>query len=248
MSLNPASKGAYGNYEEARADRVALEQIVNAYSHLVEVVAYRFLVDLPSSVERDDLVSEGKIGLIEAINRFDPEKNVKFETFATWRIRGAILDYLRKLDWSPRSLRKRAREIAEVTNRLDKKLNRPAESKEIAAELGLSVGEYHDSLSKISALAIAGFSDLEQRTSESIEDERITPEQSAIEEHFIANLASAIKLLPEREKFVLELYYNRELSLKEIGAILNLSESRICQIHSAAVIRLRGMIGRWDDM
>ncbi|MCD6119797.1 FliA/WhiG family RNA polymerase sigma factor [bacterium] len=247
MTAKKPNYGSLGGYEQARADRVALDQIVKAYSHIVEVVAYRFLVDLPASVDRDDLISEGKIGLIEAINRFDPGKNVKFETFATWRIRGAILDYLRKLDWSPRSLRKRAKEIAEVTNRLDKKLSRPSEEGEIAAELGISVDEYRDTLGKISCLTVAGFSDLEPRITDRIEDKRLTPEDETIADHISENLANAIRKLPEKEKLVLELYYHRELSLKEIGNILDLSESRICQIHSSATLRLREMLTDWRE-
>lgn len=241
----PKEQSGYSGYSEARADRAAMEQLVSAYSHLVDVVAYRFLVDLPPSVDRSDLISEGKIGLIEAINRFDPDKNVKFETFATWRIRGAILDYLRKLDWSPRSLRKKAREISEVQGRLDKKLGKAAEDEEVAKELGVSLAEYREMLGKIGALTVAGFSDLDPRATEGIEDLRTTPEEGASRHHFVQSLAAAVKLLPDREKTVLELYYRRELSLKEIGEILELSESRICQIHSSAVLRLRGMMADW---
>jgi RNA polymerase sigma factor for flagellar operon FliA len=237
--------GGKEQYADAHARRAALEQLVKAYSHLVEYVVHRIMVDLPASVDRADLVSEGKIGLIEAINRYDPERNVKFETFATWRIRGAVLDYLRKLDWSPRSLRKRAREIGAVQDSLTKKLGRPAFDEEVAKELGISESEYRDSLSKISALSVAGFSDLDERTAASFEDKGRTPEESASEEHFLANLAAAIKKLPEREKLVLDLYYSKELSLKEIGAILDLSESRICQIHGSAVIRLRSALADW---
>lgn len=244
MGLPPNQSGYHG-YSEARADKAALEQLVGAYSHLVDVVAFRFLVDLPPSVDRGDLIAEGRIGLIEAINRFDPDKNVKFETFATWRIRGAILDYLRKLDWSPRSLRKKAREISEVQSRLDKRLGKAAEDAEVAKELGVSIEEYREILGKISALTVAGFSDLDFRVTEGIEDRRTTPEESASRTHFVKSLAAAVRLLPDREKHVLELYYHKGLSLKEIGEILDLSESRICQIHSSAVLRLRGMMMDW---
>ncbi len=242
---HPQPRNGHHVYSEARADRAALEQLVDAYSHLVEVVAYRFLIDLPPSVDRGDLIGEGRIGLIEAINRFDPDKNVKFETFATWRIRGSILDYLRKLDWSPRSLRKKAREISEAQSRLDKKLGKAAEDAEVAKELGVSLDEYREMLGKISALTVAGFSDLDVRTTEGIEDLRTTPDESASRSHFVKSLAAAVRLLPDREKHVLGLYYHKGLSLKEIGDILELSESRICQIHSSAVLRLRGMMKDW---
>lgn len=245
MKSAPVPGSGYETYGEAQADQVALKQLVEAYSHLVQVVAYRFLVDLPASIERDDLVSEGTIGLIEAIHRYDPSRKVKFETFATWRIRGAILDYLRKLDWSPRSLRRQAREIGKSQDKLRSELGRTPDDSEVARSLGISENEYKETLGKISALTVAGFSDLEPIVTDSIEDVRISPETDAAREHLVGGLARAIKELPEREKLVLELYYSRELSLKEIGAILELSESRICQIHGSAVIRLREILSDW---
>lgn len=223
-----------------------LEQLINAYRHLVDYQVQRLLVDLPASVDRDDLLSEAHIGLIDAINRFDPGKEVKFETYASIRIHGAIVDYLRKLDWAPRSLRQRAREIGQVENELEQDLGAPPSEKQIAQRLGMNIEQYRRTLSDISVLNVLSFRDLEEGDSEfQLRSERDLPEDETARQDFIRCLGQAIELLPERERLVLDLYYRRMLSLKEIGSILDLSESRICQVHSSAVIRLRSQLEDW---
>lgn len=223
-----------------------IEQLLAAYGHLVDFQVQRLLIDLPASVDRDDLASEARIGLIDAINRFDPGKNVKFETYASIRIRGAIVDYLRKLDWAPRSLRQRAREIAAAGAKLEQELGQSPSEEQLASALGLGVSEYRRTLSDLSVLTVLSFRDLEEGESDfQISGAAALPEDEVLREDFTRCLAQAIDQLPERERLVLDLYYRRQLSLKEIGQILGLSESRICQIHSAAVIRLRAMLTDW---
>lgn len=223
-----------------------IEQMLNAYSHLVDYQVQRVLFDLPASVERDDLASEARIGLIDAINRYDPAKNVKFETYASIRIHGAIVDYLRKLDWAPRSLRQRARQIAAAGVELEQELGEIPSEEQLAERMGLKLGEYHKLLSDISVLTVLSFRDLEEGESDfQLKDTLDEPEKELAKKDFIRCLAGSISKLPEREKLILELYYRKLLSLKEIGQVLSLSESRICQIHSQAVVRLRGMLEDW---
>lgn len=223
-----------------------LAQLLEAYRHLVDYQVQRLLVDLPASVDREDLLSEARIGLIDAINRFDPSKQVKFETYASIRIRGAIVDYLRKLDWAPRSLRQRAREIGHVEQQLEQELGEPPSEQQVAARLGLAVGEFKRTLSEISVLNVLSFRDLQEGESEfQLRSERSEPLDEASRRDFVRCLGQAIERLPEREQLVLELYYRKKLSLKEIGDVLSLSESRICQIHTGAVVRLRAMLGDW---
>lgn len=225
-----------------------IEQMLSAYSHLVDYQVQRVLFDLPASVERDDLASEARIGLIDAINRYDPAKNVKFETYASIRIHGAIVDYLRKLDWAPRSLRQRARQISAAGMALEQELGEVPTEEQLAQRMGLSLTEYQKLLSDISVLTVLSFRDLEEGESDfQLKDTLAEPEKELAKQDFIRCLGVAIDKLPEREKLILELYYRKLLSLKEIGVVLSLSESRICQIHSQAVIRLRGMLEDWRE-
>jgi RNA polymerase sigma factor FliA len=222
------------------------EHLLHAYMHLVDYQVQRLLIDLPASVDRDDLLSEGRIGLMDAIERFDPGKNVKFETYASIRIKGALVDYLRKLDWAPRSLRQRARELATAGQQLESELGAMPTEEQLAAKLGLSLDDYRQTLSDLSALSVLSFRDLEEGETEfQIRSEHAGPEAELLRGAFSRSLAGAIDALPERERLVLDLYYRRKLSLKEIGQVLDLSESRICQIHSAAVIRLRAALEDW---
>jgi RNA polymerase sigma factor for flagellar operon FliA len=226
----------------------AVEHLLRAYQHLVDYQVQRLLVDLPASVDREDLVSEARIGLIDAINRFDPAKNVKFETYASIRIKGAIVDYLRKLDWAPRSLRARAREYAQTAAELEQELGAPPTDEQFAAKLGIGVEEYRDALSEMSALTVLSFRDVDdgEAGEMQLKSELSEPELEMARTGFARSLAQAIDSLPERDQLILDLYYRRMLSLKEIGEVLSLSESRICQIHSAIVIKLRQQLAGWN--
>lgn len=233
----------YGKEGRQAAD----EHLLQAYQPLIEFQVGRLLLDLPASVDREDLISEGRIGLLDAIKRFDPAKQVKFETYASFRIKGAIIDYLRKLDWAPRSLRSRAREFAQAESELEQEIGAPPDETQIAIKLGLSVEQYREALGEMSALTVLSFREMEDGEAGelSIRDEQALPEQEVLRSGFARNLAQAIARLSERDQLVLDLYYRRNLSLKEIGQVLSLSESRICQIHSAVVIRLREQLRGW---
>ncbi len=218
--------------------------ILNKYGYIVEYQVSRLIVDLPPSVSRDDLISEGKVGLIEAYNRFDESKDVKFDTYATIRVRGSLMDYLRKLDWSPRSLRRKARELEAITQKLSKQFNRQPTDEEIARSMGITLEEYRRILSNLSVLTIHSFQDIEAQQDRPLElpADSPTPETLAMRDSMKSTMVTALKSLPEREAVVLDLYYNRNLSLKEIGILLDLSESRICQLHTSAITRLRGFM------
>jgi len=233
------------------ADQQLVEQVIAYYSHLIDFNVDRLMIDLPPSVDREDLYAEGRSGLIEAIKRYDPDRNVKFETYATFRIRGSIMDYLRKLDWAPRRLRREARHIQEVQGKLERELGRMPDEAELAAGLKLPVEDYRKLLSDISVLNVTSFRDLEEEEGAlAIPDasEEEAPVAGVVRAKFADALAEAIAALPERDRLVLHLYYTEELSLKEIGEILDLSESRICQLHTAAVLTLRRKLAAWRSV
>jgi RNA polymerase sigma factor for flagellar operon FliA len=235
------------DYKDA-ADQNLIGQVLAHYSYLIDFNVDRLIADLPPSVDRGDLYSEGMSGLIEAVKRYDPARNVKFETYATFRIRGAIMDFLRKLDWAPRRLRREARRIMGAQSELEKKLGRVPVEDEMAKELGLGTDNYRKLLSDISVLTVVSFRDLEDEEGSLTLADRDgieTPFKGTMRGKLADALAQALASLPERDKLVLHLYYNEELSLKEIGEILDLSESRICHIHTASVLILRRKLQDW---
>jgi len=225
------------------------ERLILHYSPLVKYVAGRVGVGLPSSVETADLVSYGIFGLIDAIEKFDPDRLIKFETYAINRIRGAIIDELRALDWIPRSVRQRGRVAEQAYATLESRLNRTPSENEIAQEMGITLGELHALFSQLSLVNVAALDDLlhasvdtRERLSlkDTIEDTGVEDPVSAYEiQETKSLLARAINMLPEREKTVVTLYYYEELTLAEIGQVLGVTESRTCQIHTKAVLMLR---------
>lgn len=231
-------------------DPVTRERLLVKYLPLVKYVAGRMMTSLPSSVDYDDLVSAGVIGLIGALERFDPTQGVKFETFVMPRIRGAILDELRALDWAPRSLRSKARKVDRAVEELERSFGRQAEPHEIARVLEMEVGSYSALLKEIAnssllSLDCAGTDESEHATSmyDVLEDPlSSTPLQEIEREEMKKLLVQAIEQLPEQEKIVLALYYYEELTLKEIGQVLSITESRVSQIHSKAVRTLKARL------
>ncbi len=207
------------------------------------------LARLPASVQLDDLIQAGMMGLLEASGKFDGSKGAKFETFAGIRIRGSMLDEIRRGDWVPRSVHRNQRMVAQVIDKLEQELGREATDVEIAAELNLPLDEYHHILSDVVAGKIVGIEDL--GVSEDVISTDDTPQDDAFnaisDEHFQVALVDAIKLLPERDALVLSLYYDEALNLKEIGAVLDVSESRVSQILSQAMIRLKGKLRHWTQ-
>jgi RNA polymerase sigma factor for flagellar operon FliA len=225
------------------------EQLILHYSPLVKYVAGRVSVGLVGSMEQADFVSYGIFGLIDAIERYDPERAIKFETYAINRIRGAIIDELRALDWIPRSLRQKAREIEQAVVRLEHRLGRTPSERQIAAELDLSLGELHQIFSRLSLVNVIALDEVLTLSTgdggrlslmETLEDlSAENPVEVAENRETRHLLARAVNTLPDREKTVVTLYYFEGMTLGEIGGVLGVTESRVCQIHAKAVLTLR---------
>lgn len=227
------------------------EQLLSRYLPLVRNVAGRMALGFPKSVELPDLVSTGVIGLMEAFKNFDPERGVKFETFAVPRIRGAILDELRSLDWVPRSTRSKAREIDRAVHKLENKFGRTPTKTELAEDLKLSMSELHDALDDVAGTTILSLDELVYREEDNRQVPRVETLQGIDAENVLgdierqelrAYLINSICNLSEQEKLVIALYYYEELTLREIGETMNISESRVSQIHTKSVGKLRGMV------
>mgnify|MGYP005749933629 CR=1 FL=1 len=224
--------------------KIEQADLLEEYLPLVRRQALSMQVRLPSSIELDDLIQAGTVGLLEAMGRFDAGQGASFATFASQRIRGAMLDELRSRDWLPRSVRRNARAVDEAVRRLEQTLGRPAEETEIAAELDMGLEEYRQLLSDTNSGHLLPFEALMAEGIEpGIEDASIdTPYRMLIDEEKRQQLAEGIEALPEREKLLMALYYQEELNLKEIGVVLGVTESRVCQLHSQAVSRLRARL------
>ncbi|EOD80173.1 RNA polymerase sigma factor for flagellar operon [Grimontia indica] len=219
------------------------------YSTLVKRIAHHLIARLPPNVQVEDLIQAGMIGLLEAQQNYDPSKGASFETYAGIRIRGAMLDDIRKGDWVPRSVHKNNRQISEVISQLEGELGRDPNDKEIAKRLGMSLDQYYQAQNDINAGRLIGIDDLgvseDAFVTESHRDENL-PFEEVAGDSFKSHLANAIRGLPEREALVLSLYYDEELNLKEIGAIIGVSESRVCQIQNQAMQRLRTKLSAWS--
>ncbi len=230
-------------------DQHVRDRLILTYSPLVKYVAGRISVGLPSHVDEGDLVSYGLLGLINAIERFDLDRDIKFETYAISRIKGAIIDELRSMDWVPRSVRSRAREIERAIGELENKFKRAPTDEEICKELDITEEEFHVNLAAIHRSSIAALDELWTIAStggdtvsliDTIEDPHAAePARHYTEEETKNVIADAIRRLPERERLVIVLYYYEELTLREIGEILGVTESRISQLHTKAVLRLK---------
>jgi RNA polymerase sigma factor for flagellar operon FliA len=227
------------------------ETFVKQYAPLVKYVAGKVAVGMPHNVEFDDLVGFGVFGLLDAIDKFDPEKGVKFKTYAVTRIRGAIFDELRSIDWVPRSVRQKTREVEEAIGTLEAQLGRTATDQEIANSLGMNEEEFARTMMKISATSILSLNDVwfsgddnDKVTIEaSIESPAsLNPDIIVEKEEIRRIIISAINELPDKEKKILVLYYYEDLTLKEIGQVLDVTESRVSQLHTKAILRLRGKL------
>jgi RNA polymerase sigma factor for flagellar operon FliA len=237
---------------KSSGDERARERLVVAYSPLVKYVAGRMSSGLPGHVEESDLISYGLGGLISAIERFDLAREIKFETYAITRIRGAIIDELRNLDWVPRSVRARAREIERINTKLEARLQRAPSDDEMATELGVTIDEFQETLLQISNSTIVALDELwnvQDATGDQVslldtlpDREAPDPQQLVDQSELRDRIADAIALLPEREKLVVALYYYENLTLREIGEVLGVTESRVSQLHTKAVLRLRSKL------
>ena len=233
---------AAGAYSAARSPRDA-EALVTRHAELVKRIAYHLAGRLPASVEVDDLIQAGMIGLLESAANFTADRGASFETYAGIRIRGAMIDALRQLDWTPRSVHRKAREVAAVIRAIETEHGREARDAEVAERMGIALEEYHRVLQDASTCHVSSLDDSPHATE--IADRHADPLRDTESAEFRVALADAIAELPERERLVMSLYYDDELNLKEIGAVLKVSESRICQLHGQALVRLKARLGDW---
>jgi len=209
-------------YSETTTSPRSMSEIVEQHAILVKRIAYHLIARLPHTVDIDDLIQTGMIGLMDAAQNYDANQGASFETYAGIRIRGSMLDEIRRNDWAPRSVHRKAREISAAIQSIEQQKGRNANDKEIAAALGLSIEQYHQQLHESTGHHVF-----------------------SLDEFNNGDEANAIKMLPDRERLLMGLYYNEELNLKEIGEVLDVSESRVSQIHSQTVIRLRAKLGDW---
>lgn len=241
-------------WKEYKADGApsARDRLILHYSPLVKYVAGRVAVGLPANIDQADLISYGIFGLIDAIDKYDQERGIKFETYAISRIRGAIIDELRAIDWVPRSVRAKARSVEKAYTSLENKLKRPPSDVEIAEELEISVEDLNHIYTQLSTVSLIALDELmnveggqgdKLSLVETLEDTKTAGPMEVFESEEMKNiLTEAINRLPEREKVVITLYYYEGLTLAEIGQVLGVTESRICQMHTKAVLALRGKI------
>jgi RNA polymerase sigma factor for flagellar operon FliA len=225
---------------------------INQHAPLVKKLASMMMARLPASVDINDLIQVGTIGLIEAARQFDSAQGVLFETFASQRIRGAMLDELRREDWLPRQARRNVRQIESAIHQLEQQLGRSPAEGEIADSLSLPLSDYQAMLAECKGLTLVHFEDFHDdegngsnQIANIVDSDAATPLDNLAEDHFRSALIDAIKLLPERDQLVMSLYYEQDLNLKEIGAVLGVSESRVSQLHSQAIARLRTRLRDW---
>lgn len=223
------------------------EWLIREHASLVKRIAHHMQGRLPDSVQVDDLIQAGMIGLLEAARKYDDGKGASFETYAGIRIRGAMVDEIRKGDWAPRSVHRNTRRIADAIKQVESEKGRDAEEHEVAECLGISQQEYHSLLQDSAGCRLFSYEEIVEKNDdiESFAEESFNPQQGIERSKFQQHLAEAIQQLPEREQLVLSLYYDEELNLKEIGAVLDVSESRVSQLHSQAAARLRSRLGDW---
>jgi RNA polymerase sigma factor FliA len=235
-------------YTNAEFDRE--DDLVNRYAPLVKRVAYHLLGRLPNTVQIDDLIQAGMIGLLEAARNYDATQGASFETYSGIRIRGAMLDEIRRSDWVPRSVHRKSRQVAEAIREVEHAHGREARDYEVAAVLGLSLSKYQQVLQDVKGCKLLSFEEMnsgKEALSERLPIQALDPFESVQAQDFARSLTAAIDGLPERERLVLSLYYNDEFNQREIGAVLGVSESRVCQIHSQALLRLQARMGIWGD-
>ena len=243
------TKNGYDTYSKKAT--LSIDSIVQQYGYLVKKIAYHLLARLPDSVDVDDLTQAGMMGLIEAYKRFESTKGASFETYAGIRIRGSMMDEVRKSDWAPRSVRRNGRAITNAIKELEATLGREASDTEVAAHMGIEIEEYHEMIHSSMTTQLFSYEEMLDSDASNLDstesDNENTPYDLVEDGDFQSELVKEIDQLPEREKLVLSLYYNEELNLKEIGAVLGVSESRVSQIHSQAAMRLRARLSDWRD-
>jgi RNA polymerase sigma factor FliA len=243
MYMEPSTYSATG--------RLDVNAMLRQYSPLVRRLAHQMMAKLPANVEVDDLIQVGMIGLADALSRFDPAQGVQIETFATQRIRGAMLDELRGADWLSRGSRKQQRDIESAVHRLEQRLGRAPHESEIAEEMGMNLADYQDMLGKVRGTQLIYLEDMNGAEGDQdfldrhVADKGNDPLHLLQDDRMRHALVDAIQKLPEREQLVMSLYYEEDMNLKEIAAVLGVTESRVCQLHSQSIARLRVKLREW---
>ena len=226
------------------------DELVRKQAPLVKRIAYHLMSRLPPTVQIDDLIQSGMIGLLEASKNYDASQGASFETYAGIRIRGAMLDEIRKGDWAPRSLHRKVREISKVVAEIEAETGRDARDSEVAARMNMDLDSYYQTLQDATSHKVFSFEDLPSKDdvlSEGLYERIPEPSENVEKEKFKNALAQAIASLPERERLVMSLYYREELNLRETGEVMGVSESRVCQIHSQALVRLKARMADWNN-
>jgi RNA polymerase sigma factor FliA len=234
-------------YNESQVKRA--DELIRDHAVLVKKIAHHLIARLPASVQVDDLIQAGMIGLLEASRKYQASKGASFETYAGIRIRGSMMDEVRKGDWVPRSVHRNGRRISEAIKLIEDREGRDAQDDEVAAELGMTLDEYFSCLKDSISGKLFSYEELSEQgevSGDEYLEQAASPAQDVQNDSFRRSLASEIDRLPEREKMVLSLYYEEELNLKEIGLVLSVSESRVSQIHSQAAMRLKSRLSHWD--
>jgi RNA polymerase sigma factor for flagellar operon FliA len=221
------------------------DQLIEKYTPLVKKIAYHLSARLPAEVHIDDIIQAGLIGLLDAGKQYDPRQGAQFETYATIRIRGAILDEVRRTDWAPKSVHKKARDLSAAIQAIERKTGRDARDVEVAQEMGISLDEYYSILKDSSSCRMLSFDDLETEDTQSLgifEDRQSNVVSEVLDDEFRQRLSQAIAGLPERERMVMSLYYDTEMNLKEVGMLIGISESRVSQLLTQAQLRLQARL------
>jgi RNA polymerase sigma factor for flagellar operon FliA len=236
--------------EDVPVDQIPQQELVLKHADLVKRIAYHLVSRMPPNVEVDDLIQAGMMGLLDAAKHYSSTKGANFETYAGIRIRGAMLDEVRKSDWTPRSVHRNMREMADVIRKIENEKGHDASATDIAERLGVSIDEYHKLVQDAASCRLFSFDQMGSNDDESspadhARDERPGPFDHIEDAGFRGAMATAITTLPEREKLVLSLYYDEDMNLREIGEVLEVSESRVCQIHGQALVRLRSRLAEW---
>jgi RNA polymerase sigma factor for flagellar operon FliA len=224
------------------------DQIVR-HASLVKRIAYHLLNRLPPTVQIDDLIQAGMVGLLEAASNFDADMGASFETFAGIRIRGSMIDEIRRSDWTPRSVHRKFRSVSEAIRKIENETGEDAKDADVALALGISLGDYHQILIDSSSSRIYSIDTMEENTQDAAipSSSEITPEAALSQDEYRRQLTESIRQLPEKEQLVMSLYYDDELNFREIGEILDVTESRICQLHGQALLRVKARMSDWNS-
>lgn len=234
----------------SEVESISQDEIVERYAPLVKRIAHHILARMPASVQVDDLIQAGLVGLLEAARNYDTSKGASFETYAGIRIRGSMIDDVRRGDWAPRSVHRNSRMVAEAIQIIENRTGRDASDQEVADELGMDLESYYKITRDSASTKLFSYDELisgEDKPEEQLSSDAVNPLDGIESQSLRENLAQCISQLPERERMVLALYYDEELNLKEIGMVLGVSESRVSQIHSQAAMRLRARMTGWHS-